>query len=576
MSATELLGQFVGRYTTSPLVLGRRIDELSRTEAGEFAFAAAAVLRSYDGSRGFHHLIRVLAERKSLHLVLLRLANLDVEAMARVTRDLIATDPLFDAMQLVRDLIGPNGPASQSPQDLLGALGVACQRTKLFPLISNLLKGLDSRFNSKAVLTIGKASESVDFLIRQSEDPDPRVCANAIEALWGQDAARVIDLFHRMKKRGHQRIVANALIGLCRAGYLDGLRGLAEMTQHPSSAFRASAAWAMGTVGDPRFVPILKHLLKEPPGAVGRNSLRSLQRIQAARLSAVSPGLGVLPVFRCQFVEQGAVEAVVAAYGLSPRLLPQVRPIQWSVESGGKEPILDFEVEAKVSPVARLAVLAPLPQEDDTLRLQAVEKALELALSLKRQNDGCLLLPYRTTWIDRPLDSETHRMDLRDLEGPEMFWRPWRDPEVRDRTLGTLNYVTQLALDIVQRHLGPRHILLVVDGTSPDRPSPEQLTQTLDRIHSFRVTAHVALLADPDGELAHLLAPQIEQTGGTMLSGVRPEDLPELIAGLATGQAIQYRITFKPPTLIQGGVAAPIALSYQTLEIACSAFLFPR
>lgn len=61
-----------------------------------------------------------------------------------------------------------------------------------------------------------------------------------------------------------------------------------------------------------------------------------------------------------------------------------------------------------------------------------------------------------------------------------------------------------------------------------------------------------------------------------MLSGVRPEDLPELIAGLATGQAIQYRITFKPPTLIQGGVAAPIALSYQTLEIACSAFLFPR
>lgn len=578
MSTSELLGQFVSRYATSPLVLGRRIEELSRADAGEFQAAAAEVLRGSDGTRGYQHLIRVLSQRNCLQLVLLRLAKIDVEAMARITRDLIAGDPLFDVLQLVRDLKGPGGaPASeQARADLLGALGVACQNTRLFPIISGMLKGTDPRFNSQAVLTIGKAAAAVaaDFLIRQTEDPDPRVCANAIEGLWGEESPRVIELYQRMKKRAHQRIVANALVGLYRAGHLDGLTGLAEMAHHPSNAFRVSAAWAMGALADPRFVPTLKRLMKEPPGAVGQQTLRALQKIQAARQSAAAVGEGVLPVFKCQQQESGVVEAVLGAWGRRPRLLPQIRPVEWSIETGGKEPLFDFEVEAFVSPPMRLAVLAPLPQEGDTARFECVEEALELALSLKRPQDGYVLLPYRTSWKEHPGDGQAGQaVEVKELDGPEAFWRPWRDPDVRDQTCGPLPNVTQLALEIVQRHKGPRHILLVVDGTTPDRPLPEQLQQTLERLGPHHVTAHVVLLSDPDRELEPLLAPLVEQSGGVLLTGGQPVNLPDLLAGVSSAQALRYALRFKPPAPEPGAVATPLVLSYQTADVTGSAIL---
>ena len=73
---------------------------------------------------------------------------------------------------------------------------------------------------------------------------------------------------------------------------IEALEKIEELTEHSSPEFRAAAVWAMGEVGDPRFRDRLRKIAQNEQGAVRRNALRALVRLQkppSARLSAKAP-----------------------------------------------------------------------------------------------------------------------------------------------------------------------------------------------------------------------------------------------------------------------------------------------
>ena len=57
---------------------------------------------------------------------------------------------------------------------------------------------------------------------------------------------------------------------------------LESMGRNPSTAFRASAAWAMGEAGDLRFAEQLRKMVRKETGSVRRNALRALVRLRRA------------------------------------------------------------------------------------------------------------------------------------------------------------------------------------------------------------------------------------------------------------------------------------------------------
>ena len=72
---------------------------------------------------------------------------------------------------------------------------------------------------------------------------DPRVRANAIEALWGSDSALARGLFREASRDVNNRVAGNALLGLYLLGDTSAVPQILKMAAQPDPLFRATAAW---------------------------------------------------------------------------------------------------------------------------------------------------------------------------------------------------------------------------------------------------------------------------------------------------------------------------------------------
>ena len=96
-------------------------------------------------------------------------------------------------------------------------------------------------------------------------------------------------LLRRATKDAHNRVAANAAVGLHRIGDRAGAEALEAMAHHPDPIFRASAAWALGHLADRCFLPLAHRLRADADPKVRLLALRSLARMrESAPASAPS------------------------------------------------------------------------------------------------------------------------------------------------------------------------------------------------------------------------------------------------------------------------------------------------
>ena len=99
----------------------------------------------------------------------------------------------------------------------------------------------DRTVRSKAALLIGRSSKNAAWIGRRFMDRDARVQASAVEALWSLEAAESRPLLLTASKSKHNRVAANAVLGLYRIGDLKTVRILLDMArQREAPAFRIS------------------------------------------------------------------------------------------------------------------------------------------------------------------------------------------------------------------------------------------------------------------------------------------------------------------------------------------------
>ncbi|HVT94500.1 MAG TPA: hypothetical protein VHD76_16755 [Bryobacteraceae bacterium] len=154
-----------------------------------------------------------------------------------------------------------------------------------------LLHHSDPRIRSTAVAVAARTDGVRDWGKFLRSERDPRVRANAIEALWNSPQLSIGEVFAAYVNDPEPRIAANALVGLHRArrpaADVDQLEALVRgMLRLADPRFVASAAWAMGVTGDVRYIPVLEDLVKRP-GSHLLCAIRAMRVLRALQPSSI-------------------------------------------------------------------------------------------------------------------------------------------------------------------------------------------------------------------------------------------------------------------------------------------------
>ena len=197
---------------------------------------------------------------------------------------------------------------------------------------------------------------SVKWMRSRLVESDPRIRANAIEALWGVDNEEARELLHLAANDGNNRVAGNALIALYRLGDCSVIPEMLKLAEHGSALFRATAAWAMGEAGDPRFTEALAHLLREPNATVRTRAMAALGRIKAAiaRVRSMPRYLatGLWLEFDPQKPARRLQLAVTSADGGEPH---KILATQFLLTEEGKH-VLDYKAAERPIPEAMSVV----------------------------------------------------------------------------------------------------------------------------------------------------------------------------------------------------------------------------
>jgi HEAT repeat protein len=299
----DCLLRSVSEYSTNSLSAPAMRRFAAETPALFTTVAIEMLLTEAEGP-GYRYLATLLAGQPGLFKQLTTPSSLTRRQAVALARRLLAADPSLD-VRLAYQLPGRNGV---TPDTLVGeyaerALDILDEISPgrlVVPILNHLARHADPKISSRATLLIGKRVRNVAFAKRLIvESTDPRVRANAIEAIWGNTHPSVKKLFWDCVEDRDNRVVGNAIVGLFLAGEHEVPELLKRLARDTQAEFRMTSAWTMGRTGDTEFISTLSPLITDENAGVRTAALRSLQairKIEKLRRPSEAPPPAALPV----------------------------------------------------------------------------------------------------------------------------------------------------------------------------------------------------------------------------------------------------------------------------------------
>ncbi len=258
----DRLRDLAPRFSSDSEPVRKKLAELLVGDPPGFRTAALEILPVLDDCSSRKCLLDLMLKAGLLPVCDPALIGLEQELA--LTRDLCELDPQLD-MKLARRLSGTaSGKVPEAVvQRVLVLLNSIPENARVLPIVIKLLRHPSPSVRSKAALVIGRVSKTPHVTEEFLSEPDPRVRANAIEALWGMDSARARAVLREAADDPDNRVAGNALLGLYRVGETFAISRILQLAVHPKAEFRTTAAWVMAQTGSPRFLPALTQMVRE-------------------------------------------------------------------------------------------------------------------------------------------------------------------------------------------------------------------------------------------------------------------------------------------------------------------------
>jgi hypothetical protein len=355
------------------------------------------LLKNADESRGFQHLV-VLLVSNGLLLRALCDPRLSREQAMALGRAATRANPMADvevSRALADSTTQPDGPVSlEAAPRLMEILAEISDGSRIAPSLMRLMRHSNPHIRSKAVLMIGRGNLGVRWVRGRLTEADPRIRANAIEALWRVNSPEAPMLLRYALTDSNNRVVGNALLGLYLLGDCSVIPEIVKMAGNESPLFRASAAWAMGETGDSRFAELLVKMLVESNTTVRKTAFAALVRIKAASAQTVlGPRLRMAGIMPNQpgDLKQTQRKVHLAIAPDNGQNQPRILATEFLLSENGQS-VLSYKVTEK-PPVAAMSVIFVLPRAGVAAATPWNQGAVK-CLAWKRPSDLWASLPF--------------------------------------------------------------------------------------------------------------------------------------------------------------------------------------
>jgi tellurite resistance protein len=263
----------------------RLIRQMMEDDQDAFLRTALPILRAHLDSVGAQYVVGVLSASGMLVKALTdpQLTREQALALAQTAARMDSNAEMVLARALA-DTVADADPEAHAEEHarLMEILSAISDGSRIFPLLVRLLRHNNPHIRSKAVLMIGRGNRSANWVRQRLADSDPRIRANAAEALWGVGTDEARELLQSLVHDSNNRVAGNAIAGLYRFGDQLMIQEILALSRHESPVFRSTAAWVMGATGDPRFTEALAGLLREPHGVIRKRAFAALGSIRTA------------------------------------------------------------------------------------------------------------------------------------------------------------------------------------------------------------------------------------------------------------------------------------------------------
>jgi len=534
------------------------LDQMVSSDPSAFSRAAIRVLGQSTDSSGARYVLHLLRKR---NLLLPALADPvgtkgeDAVAAARVISR-IGSPIDSDVEGVLSATLGQRSSSANAARiaRLLDILGAASLHPRFYLFQMELLSYPDTLVRSKSALLICRSSKSAALVGRMMLDEDPRVQANAVEALWTFEAAEAGPLLVIGARSKTPRVAANAAVGLYRIGDLASIRLLFDMAQEADPNRRSSAAWAMGETGDPRFLAFLTAWFPRSTGNEKVSVLQALGRIRRRDKSLAEER--PIEIRNCNASLAGADRRLVLSlWSPEEAVIGALKPTDFAIWEG-ETLVQDYEVLAQENPALSIAGFV-LPRFSSLLDPYgiAVREGMARCLRYKRPDDLWRLDRYLTEpraadapeKITFPYDDLGifARMQQRGfLSSPEALRKIVENAQSKERATDDSIAAFDRQSDAMIRFSGKRKLFMFLS-----RDCARNLDRHLPRLTRFvaneRITLHGIAPRDFTGskDLERLC---LKSDGGTfaMLS---PDQVADDVERIYAGSINRFDVTYRVP-----------------------------
>lgn len=382
-------------FQNSPQEAHSRLRAYHDERRSDFLREAIALLES-GRNNSFSQVVWKICQENTADLqqLLFTVDLLNLDDAAKLLRLSGSKDPGYQIslVERVRKEIETGGQnlSQQEWTRLLELLAKSVDGERLGGMLARLCEHRDKRLRSKAAVLMGLVARSVPGRLNLLRDVDPRVRANAVEALWGCRDPESIQLLREASRDEHHRVAANGLVGLHAAGELSAVLGIMQMYRDPELPRKLASIWAMGKTADPRFLSFIQANLNQLNGRARFSLLATSRKIQTRIHETRQRGQLAAELLHFERADRGRVRMQFRLRAANGSLITQehLLPTEVLVQDGPHRVDL-FTLQHRGSPSPKqVGLLLPQRPGVSDLAAQQLVTALEENLAARPSADS--------------------------------------------------------------------------------------------------------------------------------------------------------------------------------------------